>query len=64
VRKASSTWPAWWTRLAEEEPRFLEIYGRVSLHERSHGESFLALVNNRFGRDGLYLLDEPEARCP
>jgi predicted ATPase len=48
-------------RLAEEEPRFLEIYGGVSLHERSHGESFLALVNNRFGRDGLYLLDEPEA---
>lgn len=32
-----------------------------SLHERSHGEAFLALVNNRFGGDGLYLLDEPES---
>ena len=31
------------------------------LHEQSHGESFLSLAANRFGRDGLYLLDEPEA---
>lgn len=36
-------------------------YGARSLHEQSHGESFLALVQNRFGGDGLYLLDEPEA---
>jgi predicted ATPase len=36
-------------------------YGGVSLHEQSHGESFMALVNNRFGRNGLYILDEPEA---
>lgn len=36
-------------------------YGGKSLHEQSHGESFLALVTERFGRDGLYLLDEPEA---
>lgn len=39
----------------------LESYGGRSLHERSHGESFLALVNNRFGPRGLYILDEPEA---
>lgn len=26
-----------------------------------HGESFLALAANRFGGDGLDLLDEPEA---
>jgi len=39
----------------------LDSYGGRSLHERSHGESFLALVNDRFGADGLYLLDEPEA---
>ncbi|SFM76624.1 Predicted ATPase [Pseudonocardia ammonioxydans] len=32
-----------------------------SPHERSHGESFLALLNHRFGPRGLYLLDEPEA---
>ena len=30
-------------------------------HERSHGESFLALVQEQFHADGLYLLDEPEA---
>jgi predicted ATPase len=39
----------------------LESYGGVSLHERSHGESFLALVLHRFGANGLYVLDEPEA---
>ena len=36
-------------------------YGGVSLHRQSHGESFLALVENRFGGHGLYILDEPEA---
>lgn len=36
-------------------------HGGRSLHEQSHGESFMALVNNRFGPNGLYLLDEPEA---
>jgi len=36
-------------------------YGGVSLHQQSHGESFLNLVNHRFWGQGLYLLDEPEA---
>lgn len=36
-------------------------YGGVSPHEQSHGESFLALANHRFGGNGLYILDEPEA---
>ena len=36
-------------------------YGGVSLHRQSHGESFLALAENRFGGQGLYILDEPEA---
>src|SRR5262245_58102356 len=36
-------------------------YGGRSLHEQSHGESFLALMLNRFGGQGLYILDEPEA---
>ncbi len=36
-------------------------YGDTPLHEQSHGESFLALVLNRFSGHGLYLLDEPEA---
>jgi predicted ATPase len=36
-------------------------YGDRGLHEQSHGESFLALIQNRFRGGGLYLLDEPEA---
>lgn len=36
-------------------------YGERSLHEQSHGESFLALMKHRFQPRGLYLLDEPEA---
>lgn len=36
-------------------------YGGVSPHEQSHGEAFFALFDNRFGGDGLYILDEPEA---
>ena len=31
------------------------------LHEKSHGESFLATVQNNFQGGGVYLLDEPEA---
>lgn len=42
-------------------PRLIDSYGGVSLHDQSHGESFLALVEHRFGGNGLYLLDEPEA---
>ena len=41
--------------------RLIDSYGGVSLHRQSHGESFLAIVQNRFGGDGLYILDEPEA---
>jgi predicted ATPase len=36
-------------------------YGGKSLHEQSHGESFLALITNRFGPDSFFVLDEPEA---
>lgn len=39
----------------------LSLYGDTPLHGQSHGQSFLALAANRFGRDGLYVLDEPEA---
>jgi len=49
----------------DSEPSFgppvIDSYGGQSLHEQSHGESFLALMMNRFGGNGLYLLDEPEA---
>jgi predicted ATPase len=39
----------------------LPSYGGRSLHEQSHGESFLALLTQRFTGQGLYILDEPEA---
>ncbi len=49
----------------DEQPaptdKLINSYGGVSLHEQSHGESFLALLVHRFGPSGLYLLDEPEA---
>jgi predicted ATPase len=42
-------------------PPIIDSYGGRSLHEQSHGESFFALVTKRFGGNGLYVLDEPEA---
>ncbi len=49
-------------QLAEEDPLFqYQGYGGKSLHQQSHGESFLSLFTNRFGEEGIYLLDEPEA---
>lgn len=44
-----------------ENHRLIDSYGGKSLHEQSHGESFLSLFLNRFGGNGLYILDEPEA---
>jgi len=38
-----------------------DAYGDRLLHDQSHGESFLSLVKHRFGANGLYILDEPEA---
>lgn len=31
------------------------------MHAQSHGESFFSLMMHRFGGNGLYILDEPEA---
>ena len=49
----------------DSEPSFgppvIDSYGGVSLHEQSHGESFWSLVMKRFGGNGIYILDEPEA---
>ncbi|MDQ7095449.1 AAA family ATPase [Desulfosporosinus sp. PR] len=42
-------------------PPIIKSYGGISLHEQSHGESFFALFQNRFGGKSLYILDEPEA---
>jgi predicted ATPase len=55
-RRASTTSrPTWRESSTRRDPT------GVSLHEQSHGESFLSLVTRRFGPNGLYLLDEPEA---
>ena len=43
------------------DPPVIQSYGGVSLHNQSHGESFLSIVQNRFSGNGLYILDEPEA---
>lgn len=49
----------------DREPSFsppvINSYGGISLHKQSHGESFIALAENRFGGEGIYILDEPEA---
>ncbi len=42
-------------------PLISDSYGGGSLHMRSHGEGFMALIQNRFSGNGLYILDEPEA---
>lgn len=46
--------------LAKSDGSILDAYGGKSLHEQSHGESFLSLFQNQF-RNGIYILDEPEA---
>ena len=41
--------------------KIINSYGEKSLHEQSHGEAFFSLIKHRFGSNGLYILDEPEA---
>lgn len=38
-----------------------EYGNRGKYHEKSHGESFLAVINNYLKADGVYIFDEPEA---
>lgn len=47
--------------LIRPPPPLTQAYGGRSLHEQSHGESFFALLMERFQGQGLYILDEPEA---
>jgi len=49
------------TEIENLGPGLLGAYGGVSLHEQSHGESFMALLTHRFRAKSLYVLDEPEA---
>ncbi|MBE9463765.1 AAA family ATPase [Dyadobacter subterraneus] len=39
---------------------YLESYGG-SLHGKSHGEAFFAVLTHKLKGDGLYIFDEPEA---
>lgn len=48
-------------RDGDDYDKYYSSYGGKSLHEQSHGESFLALIQNRFSAQGIYILDEPEA---
>lgn len=47
----------------DNEPKevYYARYQGKSLHEQSHGESFLALIEGNFVQEGFYILDEPEA---
>lgn len=49
----------------DKEPSFAPpistYYGGRSLHTRSHGETFFTVLDLKFRRNGLFLLDEPEA---
>lgn len=48
-------------KLPAASARITESYGGKSLHNQSHGESFISIVQNRFGGNGIYILDEPES---
>lgn len=41
--------------------RIIDSYGGKSLHNQSHGESFMSVILNRLGGNGIYIFDEPEA---
>ncbi|HET6276513.1 MAG TPA: AAA family ATPase [Candidatus Cybelea sp.] len=44
-----------------DEVNYLGGYEDKSLHDRSHGESFLTILNHKLRGQGFYLFDEPEA---
>lgn len=45
----------------DEDGKLINRYGGISLHEQSHGESFMSLFLHKFKENSLYILDEPEA---
>ena len=48
--------------VATQEEEYADFaHPSAKYHERSHGESFLALAQNNLQPNGLYLFDEPEA---
>jgi predicted ATPase len=40
---------------------YLTSYGGKSLHQQSHGESFMAVLTRKLRGNGFYIFDEPEA---
>ena len=44
-----------------DETNYYHTYSNKSLHEQSHGESFMATLTNKLKGNGLYIMDEPEA---
>lgn len=44
-----------------DDTGYLQGYGGKSLHQQSHGESFMATLLNKLKGNGLYIMDEPEA---
>ena len=49
--------------VATKEDEYGKMPGGIplNLHKKSHGESFLTIINEYFKSDGLFFLDEPEA---
>lgn len=48
--------------VATQEENYADInHPSERYHEKSHGESFLALAQKRLNPDGVYIFDEPEA---
>ena len=48
--------------VATQEEEYADLaHPSAKYHEKSHGESFLALAQNNMNPNGLYLFDEPEA---
>ena len=48
--------------VATQEEEYADLkHPSAKYHEKSHGESFLALAQNNLHSNGLYLFDEPEA---
>ena len=48
------------TQTLEYEKGDGPMFGKRTLHEQSHGESFLNFINT-FTRNGLFIMDEPES---
>jgi predicted ATPase len=46
---------------AKMDPALLNYFGGQSLTSKSHGQGNMTFFENRFKRDGIYFLDEPES---